>query len=77
MEEMKSMFKVYAVILVVGVISGVGLTVLIQPSILSMLPEGGYSPLISWVVSVVASYAVVSVLMAIVWAFAISSIVFD
>lgn len=50
-EVFKSMVTVQIASLIAFVITGTILTLLVHPQVVGMVPENGYGPLVSWVVS--------------------------
>lgn len=67
-EMFRSMVAVQITALVTFLIAGTAITVLVQPQVLGIVPEGGYGPLISWAVSGVVGYMLGGVIAAIVGA---------
>jgi hypothetical protein len=60
------MVAVQIAALVTFLIAGTAITVLVQPQVLGIVPEGGYGPIISWVVSGAVGYIFGAVVAAIV-----------
>lgn len=65
--EFVKMLVIQLVALVGGLIGGAGITILIQPNVLTVLPETEWSQIIAWILAAVVGYMSIGVIIAILF----------